>query len=66
MWKSSPERYGRIAITIHWTSALLIIGLMIAGFRAAAMTDPAAKAALLRIHAPLGIAVLILTLARIA
>lgn len=65
MWKSSAERYGRIAIAIHWTSALLIIGLMIAGLRAAAMTDLAAKASLLRIHAPLGIAVLILTLARI-
>ena len=65
MWKSSPERYGRIAITIHWTSALLIIGLMIAGFRAAGMTDPVAKASLLRIHAPVGIAVLVLTLARI-
>lgn len=65
MWKSSLERYGRIAIAIHWASALLIIGLMIAGFRAAGMTDPVAKAALLRIHAPLGIAVLVLTLARI-
>jgi cytochrome b561 len=66
MWKSTPERYGRIAIAIHWISAVLIIGLMIAGFRAADMADPAAKAALLRIHAPLGIAVLVLTLARIA
>lgn len=65
MWKSSPERYGRIAIMIHWTSALLIIGLMIAGFRAADMTDLAAKASLLRIHVPIGIAVLVLTLARI-
>ena len=66
MWKSTPERYGRVAIAIHWTSAVLIIGLMIAGFRAADMTDPAAKAALLRIHAPLGIAVFVLTLSRIA
>jgi cytochrome b561 len=65
MWKSSPERYGRIAIAIHWISAMLIIGLMIAGFRAAGMTDPAAKASLLRIHAPIGTAVLVLTLARI-
>lgn len=65
MWKSSADRYGRVAIAIHWTSAVVIMGLMIAGFRAAAMTDLAAKASLLRIHAPLGIGVLILTLARI-
>jgi cytochrome b561 len=65
MWKSSPERYGRVAIAIHWISALLIIGLMIAGFRAAGMTDLVAKASLLRIHAPIGIAVFFLTLVRI-
>lgn len=65
MWKSSPERYGRVAIAIHWTSALLIIGLMIAGFRAAGMTDSAAKAAILQIHVPIGVAVLVLTLARL-
>jgi cytochrome b561 len=63
MWKSSPDRYGRVAITIHWISAVLILGLMIAGFRAADMTDPVAKAALLRIHAPMG--TVVLTLARL-
>lgn len=65
MWKSTPERYGRVAITIHWVSALLIIGLMIAGFRAAGLTDSAAKASILRIHAPVGVLVLVLTLARL-
>jgi cytochrome b561 len=38
---------------------------MIAGLRAADMTDPAEKASLLRIHAPMGTAILVLTLARI-
>jgi cytochrome b561 len=65
MWKSTDDRYGRIAISIHWISAFLIVGMMIAGFRAAAMTDLEAKASLLRIQASLGIALLILTLARI-
>ena len=65
MWKSSPDRYGRVAITIHWVTALLIIALMFAGLRAANLTDPAAKAALLRIHVPVGTAVLVLTLARL-
>jgi cytochrome b561 len=66
MWKSSPERYGRVAIILHWLSALFILGLMIAGSVAADMTDPEAKASLLRIHAPMGTLVLVLTLARIA
>lgn len=65
MLKSSPDRYGRVAITIHWITAALILGLMIAGLRAADMTDLEAKASLLRIHAPMGAAVLVLTLARL-
>lgn len=65
MWKSSTDRYGRVAITIHWISAAMVIGLMIAGLRAADMTDLEAKASLLRIHAPMGAAILVLTLARI-
>ena len=65
MWKSSPERYGRAAIIIHWISAFLIIGMVLAGFRAANTTDLAAKASLLTFHAPVGIAVLILTMIRI-
>jgi cytochrome b561 len=66
MWKSSSDRYGRVAITIHWVSAALIIGLMIAGNRASGMTDLEAKASLLRIHAPIGTAVLVLTMARLS
>ncbi len=65
MWKSSTDRYGHVAITIHWVSAALIISLMLAGLRAADMTDFDAKASLLRIHAPMGTAVFVLTLARL-
>lgn len=65
MWKSTPERYGRVAIILHWLTALFILGLMIAGSQAADMTDPVAKASLLRLHAPMGTLVLVLTLARI-
>lgn len=63
--KSTADRYGGVAIAIHWISAVLIVVLMASGFRAAAMTDLAAKAAILRVHAPLGLAILVLTLARI-
>lgn len=65
MWKSTSNRYGRVAITIHWVSAALVIGLMIAGLVAADTADPEAKAALLRLHVPIGTAVLVLTLVRL-
>jgi cytochrome b561 len=65
VWKSSPDHYGRIAIAIHWISAVMIAGLLISGVRASGMADPVAKAALLRIHAPVGVAILGLTLVRL-
>lgn len=64
--KSTSNRYGSVAIAIHWLSAVLIVALLVSGFRAANTTDPAAKAQLLSVHAPLAIATLVLTLARIA
>ena len=63
--KSTPARYGAIPIAIHWISALALLGLLMSGFRAADMLDHAAKAGILRIHTAVGMAVLVLTLARI-
>lgn len=63
--KSRPNRYGNIAVTIHWLSALAVFVLIGSGFGAATTTDPAAKVGLLQLHVPMAIAVLILTLARI-
>jgi cytochrome b561 len=63
--KSDNSNYGTVAVTIHRLSALLIIALLISVFRAGQKTDLAAKADILRFHAPMGITILILTLARI-
>lgn len=63
--KSSDLHYGTVAVTLHWLSALLIIVLLGSGFRAGQTIDPVAKADILRFHAPLGITILLLTLARI-
>lgn len=63
--KSDNSYYGTVAVTIHWLSALLIVALLASGFRAGQMVDPIAKAEILRFHAPMGISILILTLARI-
>lgn len=58
-------RYSRMAVTIHWITALVIIGLMISGLRMEDMADQAAKAQLLMVHAPMGVLVGLLTLFRI-
>lgn len=63
--KSRPDRYGSVAVTIHWLSALAILVLLGSGFSAALTMDPVLKITLLRLHVPLAIAVLALTLARI-
>ena len=64
--KSTTNHYGAVAVTIHWLSVVLILVLIGSGFRAEDSADAAAKAAVLRVHVPLGIAILLLTLARIA
>lgn len=63
---STTERFGGIAIAFHWLSAALIVALIASGFRAAGTLDPAAKVMILRVHALLGVSLLLLTLARIA
>lgn len=63
--KSTATRYGSVAVTLHWLAALLILGLLVSGFLAGSMQDPGNKIMFLRLHLPLGITVLILTLGRI-
>jgi cytochrome b561 len=63
--KSTADRYGAMIIAIHWLTAALIIILLASGFRAADAADAATKAAILRAHIPIAIAVLTLTLVRL-
>ena len=64
--KSSSDKYGTVAVTIHWLSALFIFVLIGSGFRAESMENTAAKADVLKVHVVLGVSILLLTLARIA
>ncbi|MFS8055944.1 cytochrome b/b6 domain-containing protein [Rhizobium sp. BR 317] len=66
MLKSRVDRYGTVAVSIHWVSAILILVLLGTGFRAANVIDATSKAGILRLHIPIAIAVLLLTLVRIA
>ncbi|WP_298822155.1 cytochrome b/b6 domain-containing protein [uncultured Roseibium sp.] len=63
--KSTPEKYGSVAVTIHWLSAVVILLLLGTGFRATATTDTLSKEAILTIHASLGMVILLLTAARL-
>lgn len=62
--RSTPSRYGTVAIAIHWTSAMAIVATFGFGLAADA-ADPATAATLLRGHIVLGSLVLLLTLLRI-
>ena len=64
-WKSTTTRYGGVAVTIHWLTALAVFALLISGFLAANSLDQAQKINLLRAHAALGSSVLLLTVLRI-
>lgn len=66
MLKSTDKKYGVIALVIHWASAFIILLMLVSGFRAGGMDDAVDKAAILRVHIPAGIVILLLTLARIA
>jgi cytochrome b561 len=61
--KSTPTRYGSVAIAIHWGSALAVILTFAAGFVMA--QSPTVPPALLLIHIALGSLVFVLTLLRI-
>ena len=62
---STGDRYGSVAIAIHWLTAAAILALLALGFSAANAADPGLKAALLRWHVPVGVTVFLLTLLRI-
>lgn len=63
--KGNTSRYGALAATLHWVSAVAVLGLLGLGFMAANAPDAARAAPLLRLHVPLGVLVLALTLTRI-
>ena len=63
--KSHADGYGTVAVLVHWTSAVLILVLLGTGFRAGFSEDVAAKAAALRIHVPVALALLALTVFRL-
>lgn len=64
-FRSSVDRYGTVAVAIHWLSALLILTLLVTGLRAGEATDPSAKLEWLRLHLPAGGLLWLITIVRI-
>ncbi|WP_230529886.1 cytochrome b [Microvirga roseola] len=62
--RSTSERYGTVALALHWTSAALILALIPLGFAMQSAPD-AARLGLYRVHVGIGILVGLLTLARL-
>jgi cytochrome b561 len=63
--KSSPTRYGAVAIAIHWVTAIAILLMLVSGLAAANAADAAVELNLLRGHAVMGVLVGVLTLLRV-
>ena len=63
--RSSAQKYGSVAIAIHWLTALAIVLMLASGLNAGNMPDGAQKLGLLRFHAITGMLVGVLTLLRI-
>ncbi|RIK25591.1 MAG: hypothetical protein DCC52_11125 [Chloroflexi bacterium] len=57
--------YGRVTQTLHWLSALLLIGMIPAGLIMTRIAEGPAKQSLYQLHVLLGLGVLLLTLVRL-
>ncbi len=62
--KSTPDRYGTVALGLHWVSAALILLLIPMGFAMQAAPE-GLRLALYRTHVILGVLIGLLTLARL-
>ncbi len=63
--KSTSTQYGRMAVIIHWSSALAVILAFAAGFVVANLAPAAQQGPILIAHITLGLIVFALTLLRI-
>ena len=63
--RSTPTRYGSVAIALHWSSALLIFAALALGLVAASTIDPGVKLWIVRVHVACGGLALLLTVTRI-
>lgn len=64
--RNTPQRWGWIAMTLHWATALGVIGLVVVGLWMDEMSTSPAKVKVYALHKSVGITVLALVLLRLA
>lgn len=65
MLDETGHRYGRVAILLHWTIAVLVLSNLALGL-GIELTADAQRGALVRLHKSIGVTVLLISLARVA
>ncbi len=65
--KNTPDRYGLISRALHWSSALLIIGLIAVGWYMTGLADEdPARRGIYNLHKSIGVLTMFLLIARFA
>ncbi|MFZ5610391.1 MAG: cytochrome b [Pseudomonadota bacterium] len=65
-WRDSHRRWGGVSQLFHWLTALLVLGLLVAGFAAAEfITDIGTRFRIIQWHKSFGLLVLALTALRL-
>lgn len=66
IWKNSVERYGAVAKTLHWVIAILILMMLVMGWRMGYIPNGPDKFWVYSLHKSLGITILGLMVVRLA
>jgi cytochrome b561 len=64
-WKDDREDFGRTSIILHWTSAVLVLALLVLGFWAFLLDRGPDRSALLNIHVSLGLTLIPIHIVRV-
>ena len=63
--KNLADRWGGVSITLHWLTALMILGLVVVGFAMQELANSPTKIQVYGLHKSLGLTVLALTVLRL-
>jgi cytochrome b561 len=63
--KNLADRWGGVSITLHWLTALMILGLVVVGFLMQELANSPSKIQVYSLHKSIGLTVLALTVARL-
>jgi len=63
--KNHADRWGAVSITLHWLTALMILGLVVVGFLMQELANSPTKIQVYGLHKSIGLTVLTLTVMRL-